>query len=368
MQVIGSKLLDDPVLQSTVKDQKLPWMTTGEARKNNNAKKNVGKKSNIPKKLLNMNIRKVEDKTPERYEDPHPIVAECIKHVTDEFWIDIMDKLSYGECPKDFALKGNNLSFKRSPTKIVNLSLITTDDYKELCYNIIGFISSCANIHSPMDIRNTQLLELHLDQVKQDSTKNATWKSIKSTNLQSIHLYNYARSLSDMYGLIIDETYSLLVFYVRLSGLVPPTSILFEDGVIVEIEGLCHDDESNTLYFDPSIYSASSKRYFVHIEDPTVDDDRGKSKHLSPTRKSLSPTSQPAHRDAPDIHSLVADEDDSDFKPQFTLNKQWKKTVSNMGKKSGGQGVKNSRSQVLQSLSLITSQDLEQLSNSITDI
>lgn len=364
MQVTGSKLLRDPVLQSTVKDQKLPWMTTGEAKKVN--KKVEKRTSNISKKLLNMSVKKKEDKRVERYGEPHKIITECLKYVTDEFWYEIIENMSYGECPKDFALRDNNISFKRSLTKIVNLSLSATNDYKRLCHDLIGFISSCANIHSPEDIRNTQLLELHIDQVNQESDKIATWKSIKSTNLQSINLYNYARTLSDEHGLDVDETYSLLVFYVRMSGLVPPESIVLENGVIREIKGLSHDPDTNTLYFEPSMNDVKRRRLFVKVDD-TDDTSEYTPSHLSPTRTILDSSTSSADTSMVEGSSLVND-DYGDSNYNFNFDKQWRQSVKDYNRKPSSSTSKNPRSQVLQSLSLITPEDLEDLSHSITDM
>lgn len=366
MQITGSKLLRDPILQSTVKDQKLPWMTTGEAKKVNK-KSNKTSTSNISKKLLNMNMKKTETKPVERYEEPHPIISECLKYITDDFWYDIVENMSYGDCPKDFAIRGNNVSFKRSMTKIVNLSLTNTNDYKELCHNLIGFISSCANIHSPQDIHNTQLLELHLDQISQESDKNITWKSIKSTNLQSINLYNYARSLCVEHGLDVDEVYSLLVFYVRMSGLIPSESIVMENGAIKDIKGLCHNPDTNTLYFDPSLYiSRTSPSCFVKVDMDPSETTQDLS-HLSPTRPLLESSTESSVQESSITSLLNINHTSNDLNSNFNFNKQWRQTVKDFNRKPTS-SIKNPRSQVLQSLSLITPSDLEELSNSITDI
>ena len=344
MNVIGSELLRDPLLQASVVDQRLPWMTSQESKKMNHrsgrtsSSKTVNKSSaNMPKKILNMSKRsgKKQKKAKIRHGEPHPIIIKCVQYIDDEFWADIIEDMAYGTYPKDFSVRNNSLSFKKSNTRLINLSLIDTDDFESLSHKIIGFISSNANMYSADDIRNSRIIEAHQRQIDKENIQNITWKSIKSKNVQALHIFNYAIDLSNRYNINSDHVNSLLTFAIFMSDMISHEDIIFENGVISHIEGLVYDEENDIIYIDRPLKETKTKQLF--IKDPME-------------KKSVCITN---------VMSDKLKNIDMAPKSKYSFDKQWNQALRDIIKRSSKENT-SMRSHVMSTLSQITSEDIQE--------
>lgn len=340
MQVIGSELLRDPMLQSTIVDQRLPWLSLEAPSKTTRPKSTTRPDArNMPKKILNLSSNQQREKTKTRHGEPHPILFECSQHVEDEYWANLLEDMSYREFPKGFSIKSNSLSYKKSSTRLNNISLVQTDDYAELAQLIIGFISSNANIFSPEDVKNSRILELHNDENVREELKNMNWKSIKSRNVQSIHLYNYAVALGESYDIDPGNIYSVLIFHVFLTDSIDPESIVFEDGVISYIDGLCFDERSRTIFFEHNL--DSSQEFFIR-----------------------DPHGQPTSSDSPPQHELSKTYRVRD-RNNISLSKLWRQTLRDVSKDTVRPVQRSTRTQLMTTLSRIGNDEITRLENSI---
>lgn len=342
MQVTGSRLLNDPIIQSSIISQNLPWMTSRTAKKRSSKSDDrSGSRTNIPKKILNVYDKKNSKPTKVRRGEPHPILIECSRSIADEYWSDILEDMSYGQFPKGFSIKSNSLSYKKSATRLNNISMVQTDDYEELANQLVGFISSNANMYSPEDIKNSKIIEMHQDQVERHNMDNLDWKSIKSRNVQSIHLYNFACTISERHNMDIAHVYSILAYHVFLTDHVEPENIRFEEGLIVDIQGLTIDEENRTIHFPHDV----ERRRRLFIEDPVdreVEVDQLMNRMDS---RSISYTIKP--------------------KPKFTFDKSWHQILRDIMKDQVRIKNNTSRSLVMSTLSTINRDELELLESSI---
>lgn len=169
---------------------------------------------------------------PVKREILYPIFLECCTFVTDNYWRNLFEELSYGKCPygtyinKNFFncnFRGKNFSYKLDKKD----PKIFYEDVFNLLHNRLGLISE-----------NERLNKLKSSEELDD--KNIKWNMIKRKNKKEIIIDNYIINSKKKYNLSYTQTSFLKS--IILSGLIFKTiltkDINFKDGVIISISGI----------------------------------------------------------------------------------------------------------------------------------
>lgn len=163
----------------------------------------------------------------------YPFFLECCSFVTDNYWRNLFEELSYGKCPygtyisKNFFncnFKGKDFSYKldkKDPKTIY-------EDVYNLLHNRLGLISE-----------NERLNKLKSSSESGDD-KDIKWNMIKRKNKKEIIIDNYIINSKKKHNLSYEQTSFLKS--IILSGLIFKTiltrDINFKDGVISSINGI----------------------------------------------------------------------------------------------------------------------------------
>lgn len=172
----------------------------------------------------------------------YPIFNECIKCTSDNFWIEILQDLSMGKCPKGLYILNNNIycigkknSFSLSIPKAV-------DDYSKFFTEFKSKLSTNTNICS--DVDNT-LKNKALRENTDDVTNKSVWSDVKKKNVQAMYITEFVLRMKKKYSLSWNNARELLsivqnAFIYKTHS---SKSIVFKNKKIDSINDIVYDSD-----------------------------------------------------------------------------------------------------------------------------
>ena len=167
----------------------------------------------------------------------YPIFLECCEFVTDNYWSQIFEDLSYGKCPYGCYInklflccnfKGKEFSYKIE-NKEPN---ILYEEIYNLFHTKLGLLSECQ--------RKNKLKDM---EVQDYMWKNKSWNSIKKKNIKDLIIDNYIISNKKKYN--IPDTEINKLKNIIISGIIfktiTPKEINYLNGEIISIKGIEFD-------------------------------------------------------------------------------------------------------------------------------
>ena len=206
---------------------------------------------------------------PVKKEIVYPIFLECCEFIEDTFWKNVFEDLAYGKCPygsyisKDFFCcnyKNKEFSYKieKKDTQVLY------NDIYDLLVKKLGLLSHKDKIKKKVDFVNIE------NSIK-EYRKN--WSNIRKKNIKDLLIENYVIDVKNKHSLSIKQARNLLslIFIGMVFKVITVKDIMYEDGVIQNIEGISFKDKEIVLERD--IYEFESNTLpFVIIEKKLMAD------------------------------------------------------------------------------------------------
>ena len=206
---------------------------------------------------------------PVKKEIVYPIFLECCEFIEDTFWKNVFEDLAYGKCPygsyisKDFFCcnyKNKEFSYKieKKDTQVLY------NDIYDLLVKKLGLLSHKDKIKKKVDFVNIE------NSIK-EYRKN--WSNIRKKNIKDLLIENYVIDVKNKHALSIKQARNLLslIFIGMVFKVITVKDIMYEDGVIQNIEGISFKDKEIVLERD--IYEFESNTLpFVIIEKKLMAD------------------------------------------------------------------------------------------------
>ena len=209
------------------------------------------------------------NRMPVKKEIVYPIFLECCEFIEDTFWKNVFEDLAYGKCPygsyisKDFFCcnyKNKEFSYKieKKDTQVLY------NDIYDLLVKKLGLLSHKDKIKKKVDFVNIE------NSIK-EYRKN--WSNIRKKNIKDLLIENYVIDVKNKHSLSIKQARNLLslIFIGMVFKVITVKDIMYEDGVIQNIEGISFKDKEIVLERD--IYEFESNTLpFVIIEKKLMAD------------------------------------------------------------------------------------------------
>ena len=206
---------------------------------------------------------------PVKKEIVYTIFLECCEFIEDTFWKNVFEDLAYGKCPygsyisKDFFCcnyKNKEFSYKieKKDTQVLY------NDIYDLLVKKLGLLSHKDKIKKKVDFVNIE------NSIK-EYRKN--WSNIRKKNIKDLLIENYVIDVKNKHSLSIKQARNLLslIFIGMVFKVITVKDIMYEDGVIQNIEGISFKDKEIVLERD--IYEFESNTLpFVIIEKKLMAD------------------------------------------------------------------------------------------------
>ena len=206
---------------------------------------------------------------PVKKEIVYPIFLECCEFIEDTFWKNVFEDLAYGKCPygsyisKDFFCcnyKNKEFIYKieKKDTQVLY------NDIYDLLVKKLGLLSHKDKIKKKVDFVNIE------NSIK-EYRKN--WSNIRKKNIKDLLIENYVIDVKNKHSLSIKQARNLLslIFIGMVFKVITVKDIMYEDGVIQNIEGISFKDKEIVLERD--IYEFESNTLpFVIIEKKLMAD------------------------------------------------------------------------------------------------
>lgn len=187
---------------------------------------------------------------PNKREIIYPIFLECCEFITNRFWETIFEDLAYGKTPygtyisKNFlccSYKNKEFSYKierNNPKKIYK-------DIYNLLVNKLGLLSQQEKNKKRLDFYE---MEENIKETRQ------SWTSIRKKNVKDILIEKYVVRMRKKYYLTIKQSKYLLslIFISMIFKAITTKDIIYEDGKIMEIQGI--DFAKNKILLERDIY------------------------------------------------------------------------------------------------------------------
>ena len=187
---------------------------------------------------------------PNKREIIYPIFLECCEFITNRFWETIFEDLAYGKTPygtyisKNFlccSYKNKEFSYKierKNPKKIYK-------DIYNLLVNKLGLLSQQEKNKKRLDFYE---MEENIKETRQ------SWTSIRKKNVKDILIEKYVVRMRKKYYLTIKQSKYLLslIFISMIFKAITTKDIIYEDGKIMEIQGI--DFAKNKILLERDIY------------------------------------------------------------------------------------------------------------------
>ena len=209
------------------------------------------------------------NRMPVKKEIVYPIFLECCEFIEDTFWKNVFEDLAYGKCPygsyisKDFFCcnyKNKEFSYKieKKDTQVLY------NDIYDLLVKKLGLLSHKDKIKKKVDFVN---IENSIKEYRK------YWSNIRKKNIKDLLIENYVIDVKNKHSLSIKQARNLLslIFIGMVFKVITVKDIMYEDGVIQNIEGISFKDKEIVLERD--IYEFESNTLpFVIIEKKLMAD------------------------------------------------------------------------------------------------
>ena len=207
---------------------------------------------------------------PIKKEIVYPIFLECCELIEDTFWKNVFEDLAYGKCPygsyisKDFFCcnyKNKEFSYKieKKDTNVLY------NDIYDLLVKKLGLLSHKDKIKKKVDF-------VTLENSIKEYRKN--WSNIRKKNIKDLLIENYVISMKNKYSLTIKQARNLLslIFIGMVFKVITVKDIIYEDGIISNIDGISFKNNEVILERDVYDFQINSSNSFIILEKKMMSD------------------------------------------------------------------------------------------------
>ncbi len=172
----------------------------------------------------------------------YPILLECSKYFTDEFWKNLFEEMSYGKCPKAFYIS-NNTIYSSNKRKYFSYIIPKDKHASIIALEIKDLLVANTSICSVQDTNEKQ--RNLLEKSENSITDETTWSSIRKKNIRELFIIKFVIRMKEQYKLDWSMTrhlYSLI----QLSFMFKTQSskdVVFKNCRIESINGIVYNEK-----------------------------------------------------------------------------------------------------------------------------
>lgn len=247
----------------------------------------------------------------------YPIFESCSKMTEDKFWQAKFMECAQGKFPRGFTYKNNLITFRKA-NKMHRLEL--SDSPAEAFIATMEFFNKSVGMMSVEDQKRLKKAEDEKLLEKLQSSKDITWKDIKTEKIKDILICEFIETLANKMCLSYEEKKELITVIKKgfMLKYFTGSNIEMEDGKIKEIDGLICDDQTRHIYIDERfmVRKATKQSFSLGIEKveskPQIDFLEIWEKYLSSLenkrrKKNLTYSSSHTHNESEDSLSRTTD-------------------------------------------------------------
>jgi len=191
----------------------------------------------------------------------YPIFLECCELIEDTFWKNVFEDLAYGKCPygtyisKDFFCcnyKNKEFSYKIEKK---NIQVLYNDIY-DLLVKKLGLLSHKDKIKKKIDFVT---LENNIKEYRKN------WSNIRKKNIKDLLIENYVIDVKNKFCLTVKQARNLLslIFIGMVFKVITVKDIIYEDGVITNIDGISFKNKEIILKNDIYDFQTNSSHFLI---------------------------------------------------------------------------------------------------------
>lgn len=192
----------------------------------------------------------VNEKIKRQKEVVYPILYECSKLQTDDFWKSLFEDLSRGKCPKGIMIYNGVIS---STNKRSGFSYNVNDktDPEETTEELINILKNSACIYSSNDIENKETSIQDSASEYSSITNCDSFKKIKTRKMKENLIINYVFKVKESYKLNNKKTKEL---YDNIKGALfdykthKSEDVLMKNGSIFKITDFEYDKNTKNIH------------------------------------------------------------------------------------------------------------------------
>jgi hypothetical protein len=179
-------------------------------------------------------------------------IFEASKTTEDEFWRDVLIKMSYGKVPKNFTVNQNSLIFRKGSHKEKKITFTEKTPPKDIARLCIHFMKDCSGMRSKKDLENESSLSKENNNIV--CISKTPWKTIKKNKrLQEILIFEFIENEAKKRNLNNAEKS-------QLKGIV-------NMGILLDVfTGMKFDDKEKVSWIEGLIYDESKREYTIETK------------------------------------------------------------------------------------------------------
>jgi hypothetical protein len=200
----------------------------------------------------------------------YPIFLQCCEHTKDEFWKNIFESMSYGNCPSCIYISKDTIysSNKKKPFSfIIPKDKQSIEVFKEVKELLMKNTSLCS-VADTREKREKLMKKVNKD----DITDTTSWTEIRKKNTKEILIIKFVIRMKSKYGLTWDTTRHLyrLIQVGFLCKTQTSRDVHLEKKRIESIDGIKYDSNKKRFY----------NEYINNEIQPEKEDDDSDTKYL----------------------------------------------------------------------------------------
>lgn len=195
----------------------------------------------------------------------NPIFDQCAEVIEDKYWKDIFASASKGIFPRSFTYNNNYLIYHYGNQKT---RVEVPENVREAISVCITFFQAEAGLYSNSDMDEMTQYSLTEEIAKE-------WKDIKSVKIREFLIDRYLERVAKKYQISSETKKQLetLVYMALLHKDLDKSHIVYQNGMVVCIQGLQYNVELGTFELDPSLIKRKRGETSRKLEQSDDDDD-----------------------------------------------------------------------------------------------